>query len=123
MGRRRRRSEPAIDPLRDLSIPITRLSLQPLVEPVRRRDVLELEDRRRYHPLRTAAPAQAVRPSARRIVVGRDVQAINFARPREVSVCVRRQQRKEVLHANKVAGSKGIRKGKRNWFSEVRCKK
>lgn len=89
------------------------------------------DDRRRWHPERLARPASIIRPAAR--LVARDTRlhplwdqqtkaTIAFADPPRVSVCRRRQQRKEVIHAKGVAGGR-VRPPRRNEFSDVSCKR
>lgn len=46
---------------------------------------------------------------------------LSFKLPQSVSICVKRNTRKEVLHATKVAGKIGLRKPKRNAFSNISC--
>jgi len=86
---------------------------------------LALEDRRYYHPLRSyRPPAAVVRSDARQVLgVGRGTKArISFAVPHRVAICVRRQRRKEVLFARRVAGSgMRMRKPKYNHWSRVSC--
>jgi len=81
-------------------------------------------DRRVYHPEGEARPA-ASRSGKRhtlRALYNAPLQAIGFKSPRSVMVCVRRQTRKEVLHALNLT-KKGSRGGKRrNYYSNVRCK-
>lgn len=51
-------------------------------------------------------------------------RSVGFTLPWQVIVCVRRKQRREVMHALKVAGKGGVGRGKkqrRTEFSEVRC--
>lgn len=89
-----------------------------------------LEDRRFYHPLgRLDRPAFATRRSAARLVArhqdGRmqTKARISFADPRRVMVCVRRKERREVLFARGVGGSKRRqRKPRRTPLSAVSCK-
>lgn len=49
---------------------------------------------------------------------------VGFALPWQVVICVRRKRRREVMHALKIAGKRGVGAGKpqrRNEWSEVRC--
>lgn len=49
---------------------------------------------------------------------------LGFHAPWQVIVCVRRKRRREVLHAIRVAGKRGVGRGKtqrRNSYSQVRC--
>lgn len=44
-----------------------------------------------------------------------------FDAPKHVVVCIRRQRRKEVLHALNKAGKGGMRPPRRNWLSRIGC--
>jgi hypothetical protein len=46
-----------------------------------------------------------------------------FRVPEEVAVCVRRKIRKEVLHAIRKAGKVGQRRPKRNFTSQISCRR
>ena len=46
---------------------------------------------------------------------------IGFAIPEKVMRCVRRKQRKEVLHAKGIAGSRVSRRRRRDGWSNVDC--
>lgn len=48
---------------------------------------------------------------------------VGWQHPWQVMICVRRQRRKEVLHAMKKTGGRGgrMKKPRRNFWSEVRC--
>lgn len=67
----------------------------------------------------------APRSAARVVVRGPSVRGfvspvLGFADPRRVMVCVRRNVRKQVLHAFGVAG-RGVKRGKRGPLSDIRC--
>lgn len=47
---------------------------------------------------------------------------VAFQDPQRVPVCVRRKQRKAVLHAKGVAGRKGLRPPRRNLTSNYSCR-
>jgi len=49
-------------------------------------------------------------------------QTLLFQNPTGVGVCVQRGIRKEVLHAQGVAGKKGLKPPKRGPYSNIRCK-
>lgn len=75
-------------------------------------------------------PARVIAPQARKARLARSRgfsspfftgASLAFANPRSVAVCVRRGVRREVLHAKGVAGSRGLRRPKRNHFSSIRC--
>lgn len=102
------------------------------------KEVRQLDDRRRYHPLRTLSritPLAALSRSATRIVpksqtnLGQWTRSLpyrqRFAVPHKISLCVRRRIRKEVIHAIGFAkGGKGTRrsrKPRRNFWSDVSC--
>lgn len=93
-----------------------------------------IEDRRLFHPLGAFAPARSLDRRSRLIVhppnVNKSVRrndfrvpsAVGFDVPSRVAVCVRRKQRKEVLHAKRFTGrGSGGGKHRRNYWSDVRC--
>lgn len=87
----------------------------------------EYDDRRRFHPLgdrrpirsfdRFVSPRRVVSPNPR----VRVPTAVAFANPRKVFLCVRRKIRREVMFAKGGAGSRKMRRPKRNQHSNVRC--
>lgn len=53
-----------------------------------------------------------------------DVRRLGFAMPWQVVICIRRHRRREVLHALRIAGRKGLgagRRQRRGEYSDVRC--
>lgn len=104
------------------------------------------EDRRNWHP-DPVAPARSFSQSRHRLTVvdrtprqnskknfldrfahlrsfpSQTKAAIAFQAPEKVLVCVRRQMRKEVLHARKKAGKRGQRKPRFNAYSRISCKR
>lgn len=101
-------------------------------QPTRRRANLRLvEDRRRFHPEGPRRRAAAFNRWAPRIITpgwaalgGAAVTAkLAFAEPSSVAICVRRKQRREVLLARGHGGKKGQRRPKRNWYSNIRCRR
>lgn len=95
-------------------------------------------DRRVYHPEGPYRPArklsgQVVKPHIVQPNVNKKQRSarswqslsprIRFAEPRSTSVCVKREKRKQVLHAIRKTG-KGVRRRRprRNWLSAVSCK-
>lgn len=90
-------------------------------------------DRRTWSPQRVLGPPAARNVNATRLVaadrigdaVRRQSKApIRFAVPEKVALCVRRQQRREVMHAIKKAGkSGGQKRHRRNQWSNVSCKR
>lgn len=91
-----------------------------------------LEDRRSFHPARSARPAFALRRDAARLVAreparrpGRQTKAtIAFADPKRVVICMRRGVRKEVMFAlgRTGRGGKRNRRPRRSSFSSVSCR-
>lgn len=127
MARRRRRPagpmRGAPDPLGVALSHLNRLPGRPL---------LEVEDRRTFHPERSLRPPMTFVGGASRLVAKRPPSSgrssypgarIGFEVPRAVVVCVRRKQRKEVLHAlGKVGRGAGTtRRRRRNGWSDVDC--
>lgn len=105
-------------------------------------DLRSIEDRRRWHPERALRPALSFsglaartdvlvdrRPSRKAIAAGFKFQPLQtkailgFREPDRVLVCVRRQARKEVLHALGKAGRGGGRRGRRGWSSGISCRR
>lgn len=99
------------------------------------------EDRRVFHPLNTFANPITIGPRDSARVVVRDLNKarkqpgyktprqtkgiLTFAAPDKVVLCVRRQRRKEVLHAIRKTGSGAGRqkKPKRNYWSKISCRR
>lgn len=94
----------------------------------------EIEDRRRWNPQRSQAPAKSFVSARHRLqaVPSRGKASrpgsfywptarIGFEYPRRVLICVRRSVRREVLHARGVAGKVGQRRPRRGPYSSVRC--
>lgn len=94
-----------------------------------------LEDRREFHPERARRPARGFFIPRHRLVIlsdpvgdsMRDMSqsvpfSIGFERPKQVAVCIRRKQRREVIHALGKAGA-GVRRRRprRSEYSDVRC--
>lgn len=110
------------------------LNLRPLVT---FSPVLELEDRRTWHPQKFTRAALASVRSAARIIPRSPLNpparsraalfhavpvGLGFQAPKKVALCVRRNTRREVLHAKRVAGSGGgFRKRRLNKFSHIGC--
>lgn len=93
--------------------------------------VLRMEDRRTFHPAgpRMRPAGSVLRGDSRWVArptrLFSDVSArVGFAVPKRVAICVRRKQRKEVLHALNFhgKGSGGVsRRRRRTEFSNVDC--
>lgn len=98
------------------------------------------EDRRTYHPEGNSRPARSVSRSRPRLEVRdrplklnpdifRNIRAfpsqtkaiVAFSAPKDVLVCIRRNRRKEVLHAIGKAGKKGQRPPRRGPYSDIHC--
>lgn len=89
-------------------------------------DLLEVEDRRRFSPLSVPRAASLRVPGVRIGQVKKfKSRALRpgffFTGSRSVMVCVRRKERKEVMHAKGIAGRRGLRRPKRSAFTSVRC--
>ena len=124
-----------------------RLSVSPariFVAPRVRTLLQELEDRREWHPEGASRPARGLASPRHRLRwvarasergtsggVSRgflDVSmssvpiGVGFVAPKQVAICIRRKQRREVIHALGKAG-RGVRRRKptRNFYSEVIC--
>lgn len=117
---------------RRLSGPIRRSSL-PRLSSLR-----AIEDRREFHPEGDFRPARGFVYPRHRLVVSVPRQepsrlpdtftpavpvGVAFKAPRQVAICVRRKQRREVLHAvgKTGRGSRFHRAPRRNIYSEIRC--
>lgn len=48
---------------------------------------------------------------------------LGFHTPQRVALCVRRKARREVLHANRQAGRRGLRPPRRNAWSSISCRR
>ena len=87
----------------------------------------EFEDRRTFHPLgRALRPALSFPRAAARLVVKPSFRSLSarvgFEVPSRVAVCIRRKQRKEVIHALKLTGKgAGARFRRRNIWSGIVC--
>lgn len=94
----------------------------------------EVEDRRTHHPLGFFRPARMITghpshlvakpgPAKFRRASLQVPKAIAFEAPKKTLICVRRKQRKEVLHALKKTGKGGgkRRRPRRNWYSAISC--
>lgn len=104
----------------------------PSVPVYRVRSALQLlEDRRLFHPLGEARPLRAFFMRPRLVVRNANIKerrnkfsvpsAIGFDVPKRVALCVRRKERREVIHAKNLTrkGSKGAKR--RNVWSDIHC--
>lgn len=101
-----------------------------------------IEDRRHWHPAGDYRPARTLqgtrpsltvqdRPRPSRSLPDRFGAKIRsqtngvlaFQAPERVVVCIRRQRRKEVLHAKRKTGRVGQKKPRRNWLSAISCRR
>lgn len=102
----------------------------------------QFEDRRQWHPEGTYAPARSFSQSRHRLVAARPkisarpprlskrysqrlyspTHRIAFSNPSRVLICVRRQQRREVLHAFRKTGRGGHRRPRYNHYSSISCR-
>lgn len=127
---KRRRGERAtpMHVANDLSLRLALTSLVLRSPPVLRPPVelLEVEDRRTFHPLGGFRPARSLGPRSdarvqvRRFRPFRYSDVFQFAVPDRVAVCVRRRERREVLHAKR---SLGRGAGRRNYWSGISCRR
>lgn len=110
-------------------------------EPELLADLAAIEDRRRWNPDPVEPPRRlaqgfgrirvlpAPRSASQRPISGLRAglydppPRLAFQQPQTVAVCVRRERRREVLHALKVAGARGLRPPRRSPFSDVSCKR
>lgn len=112
-----------------------------------RQNVLALEDRRRWHPEGTRAPARSLfRSSSRLTAIDRDPRQVPrnkdrfasvrkfpsqtkaivaFDVPRDVAICARRSMRREVLFARRKTGRgrPKQRRPRRNEYSSISCRR
>lgn len=101
----------------------------------------ELEDRRTWNPEGEYRPARGYTASRHRLAIVSGVpraevrpaarprpffgvpSGVGFENPVRVMVCVRRKQRREVIHAKGVAGKKGLSPPRFSFYSTVSCKR
>lgn len=93
-----------------------------------------IEDRRTYYPglkpynrpiaqMAVGAPARLALVDKPQYRASSQTKAtVAFAEPQKLPICIRRETRKQVLHAKGVAGSKGLKKPTRNEWSDVSCR-
>jgi hypothetical protein len=93
--------------------------------------VAGIEDRRQFHPLRQFRPPEALKRQDRRIVPSKRqtkyravTPFLKFDNPLGVSICAKRQTRKQVLHAMRKTGKAGIGRQRKRLtpFSKIGCK-
>lgn len=107
----------------------------PTLSPSRQWDLedylISVEDRRTSHPDGPARAPRSTRSTHVNYAIAShpsrssnpwDVPTgVAFEDPSRVLICVRRKQRKEVLHALGKAGKVGQRRPRRNHYSEIHC--
>lgn len=86
--------------------------------------LLEVEDRRAFHPSGSTRPALNVngRQHLLRAAGTPTHPRVGFQDAERLLVCVRRGTRKEVMFAKGKAGKKGQRKPRFNYYSSISCK-
>lgn len=115
---------------RVLNPPIASRRLLP--EPVRASDYPAIEDRRSYHPLDQFRPVMnTIGGRAGPVTVAKPLKnksramlahGLAFSAPKNTLICVRRNQRKEVLHALKKTGrGKGGGRKRFTPYSKIGC--
>lgn len=102
------------------------------VRNVQRSELQEIEDRREFYPslLHGFKPARNVGglfyslvfPRKPATTARRGRSRLAFFSYRPMMICLRRDERKRVLHAMGVAGGR-VRKGKRNYYSGISCRR
>lgn len=110
--------------------PITiRHALEPLRHLHSLKNLIDVEDRRRFSPAGHRRSARTLAGGHHRLKVSKPGKmhtfspTVSFVDPKRVVVCVRRKTRAEVLHAKKKTGRGSRRKSpKRNWYSSISCK-
>jgi len=83
-----------------------------------------IPERRTYHPAGSARPVLTVTGTPARGLRAPTPKSLAFAKPRKITVCVRRQQRKEVMFAAGHGGSRGLGRRKKrrvNENSKISC--
>lgn len=105
----------------------------PVVRPVRVRTALQLiEDRRVFHPEGAFRPPLSISiPRKSRLVVRKAHFAksristmpstLGFRVPKRVALCVRRKERREVIHAKRLTRRGAGSKKRRNYWSAISC--
>lgn len=95
-----------------------------------RSSLQDIEDRRQFHPLEFFRPARTVYGGPSSVTVKQPARkfsrmlpfGLSFEAPKKTVICVRRKQRKEVLHAlKKVGRGRGGGRKRRNWYSSISC--
>lgn len=108
-------------PLRSSVLPLSGRRLSAVVDRrlFRPGPVTKLRDSRGAVKRTEVLPRRAVPRAERR----RRERRLKLRFPEVTPLCVRRERRKEVLHAKRVAGRSGLRRGEWSPFSFVSCKR
>lgn len=132
MARKRQRPSSTTRAPRDASVIASPfpdfLRLRPLsTHPRSGHTLTEIEDRRTFNPGRS--PSRTPRQIARVLMALPKVQGkrssrevYSFKLPKQTAVCVRREIRKQVIHAKGAAGTK-VRRPRRNALSRISCRR
>lgn len=145
MARRKSRSADTSDIANELDSLLLDAATMPALHPMSPfTDLDAVEDNRTYHPegpnraplsihhyTEFEVPNERIRQTPRPNIarpysgatqnIGSLSPQIAFRSPNRVAVCIRRKQRKEVLHALRKAGRGGSRPRRYNRNSQVRC--
>lgn len=92
-----------------------------------------IEDRRTHYPglspykrpvqqLAVGRPARLHLVDKKYAAPSQTKATVAFQEPHKLPICIRRKERAQVLHAKGVAGSKGLKKPRRNEWSDVSCR-
>lgn len=126
MARRRSDRYSYTPPNRRYVAPLPRVVLRPIV--VVRHPPVNL-DMRTFHPMGRLRPRPALPVAARRLVPSQPKRysaasishKMGFAVPKRVLVCVRRKQRREVIHAKRLTRKGAGSPKRRNIWSAISC--
>lgn len=140
MARKKRKSQRAVvpyrKPRRPLKLVLPRglltakyvLARMPHPIPIAKqrlpRRLSTIPEKRPYHPERHRLPPTVSGTPSPGLRPGKKLYSLNFIRPKKITVCVRRQTRKEVLHAIGKAGQGGLglrKKRRLNDDSKITC--
>lgn len=132
MAKRRRRVVSTYPPRQRYSYAVPGYSVRP-VSPTNYLSILQaIEDRRTWHPSPYTRPLASFTVGKRSTIkhasktsLGGPASfsraALTFAQPKKLALCIRRAQRKQVIHAKGIAGGR-VRRPRRNQWSEISCR-
>lgn len=109
-------------------------------------DILKMDDRRRYHPEGGRRPTNSIRRESRHLIAvpnrsnptktkpyrtfsysqtvfNEPPARVSYKIPSEVTVCVRRSRRRQVMFAKNKAGKAGQKKPHWNSLSRTQCRR